>query len=90
MVIISILSVLTWIFISMLVYAMIITIYEETDFFKILDKLKIRTRNILIRILVLLGPIGFAITLISFVLYIVYSFIKFLYEWIIDIDDFYI
>lgn len=81
------LGVIAWAILCALNYYLFTNLYEAINLQKYINKLNTRTRNVLFRIYILLGPISLVLTYISIVLtVIVYLFIIGI-RWLIDIDN---
>ena len=72
---------------SSLNYIIFKLLYEETSFYDYINKFGVRKRNILFRVYVLLGPISFATTFIFVFFFSIYLLGKYVYMWVIDVDN---
>lgn len=81
------LGVIAWAILCALNYYLFMNLCETINLQEYINKLNTRTRNILFRVYILLGPISLVLTYICFILtVIVYLFIIGI-KWLIDIDN---
>ena len=86
-IVLTLLLAIAWVLISILSFLMLIIFRDQFDLDKLFSNMRTRTKNILVRIYVILGPISFALSLVIIMLWMVYTMFHEIIKWLIDIDN---